>query len=105
MLLVLAPAVLSVAARQNTQTEPKRGMQGTSMMMTCPMKLEGTSVTVADTPTGVTVSITTKSENVTELRKRVEQMATMHNANADHPSAAMMQGQMMPGTIRYEAIE
>src|SRR5262249_30749564 len=66
-------------------------------------KLEGVSVAAADTSTGVTVSITTKSENVANLRKRVEQMAAMHDI--DHSSAAMMQGQMMPGTVKYEAIE
>lgn len=105
VLLILTPVVLFAAGTQSTQTEPKRGMQGMPMMMSCPMKLDGTSVAVADTATGVTVSITTKPENVIELRKRVEQMATMHSANPDHPSAPMMQGQMMPGTVKYEAIE
>jgi hypothetical protein len=78
-------------------------MPATSMMMNCPMSLEGTSVAVADTRSGVTVSITTKPENVVELRRRVEQMAAMHHS--DHPSQAMIQGQMMPGTVKYESIE
>ncbi len=104
LMMILAPAVLFAGIR-NIQTEPNQGMQGTSMMMDCPMKLEGTSVAVADTPTGVTVSITTKNENVAELRKRVEKMAAMHSPDANRPSAAMKQGQMMPGSVKYEAIE
>jgi hypothetical protein len=79
-------------------------MAGMSMM-NCPMKLEGTSAKVEDTATGVTVTITTKSENVAELQKRVQQMASMHGASADRPSPAMMQGQMMPGTVTYAAID
>jgi len=98
MLLMLVPAALLGRGMQGGQTEPKPGMP----MMSCPMNLQGTSVTVADAATGVTVSITTKPENVTELRKRVEQMAAMHSGQAS--SAAMMQGQMMPGTVKYEAI-
>jgi len=104
LLLMLVPAAL-LALGMQAQTEPKPGMQGMSMMMNCPMKLEGTSVAVADTATGVTVTLTTKPENVADLRKRVEQMAAMHHTGADHPSAAMMQGQMMPGTVKYEAVE
>jgi len=53
--------------------------------------------------TGISVSVTTKPENVAELRKRVEQMAAMHSGQASSP--AMMQGQMMPGTVKYEAID
>jgi hypothetical protein len=105
MLLILGPAVLSAAGSQNTQAEPSRGMQGMSMMMNCPMKLEGTSVAVADTTTGVSLSFTTRPENVAELRRNLEQMATMHGTNADRPGVAMMQGQTMPGAIKYEIIE
>jgi hypothetical protein len=104
-LMILVPVVaLSAAGMQSSQTEPKRGMPMSGMsMMNCPMNLQGTSVAVADTATGVTVSITTKPENVAELRRRVEHMAAMHST--DHPSTAMTQGQMMPGTVKYEGIE
>jgi len=105
LVMMLVPSILT-AGTQTSPTEPKPGMSMPGMMMSCPMKLEGTTVAVADTRTGVTISLTTKPENVAELRRRVEQMAqmaTMHNTN--HPSDAMMQGQMMPGTIKYEAIE
>ena len=99
-MLMLVPAALLAGGLQGGQTEqPKPGMA----MMSCPMNLQGTSVTVADTATGVTVSITTKPENVADLRKRVEQMAAMHSGQPS--SAAMMQGQMMPGTVKYEVIE
>ncbi|HET9218869.1 MAG TPA: hypothetical protein VFR18_17935 [Terriglobia bacterium] len=98
-MLMLVPAALFAGGLQGGQTAPKPGMA----MMSCPMSLQGTSVTVADTATGVTVSITTKPENVADLRKRVEQMAAMHSGQSS--SAAMMQGQMMPGTVKYEVIE
>ena len=79
-------------------------MQGRGMMKACPMNLEGTSVVATDTATGVALTITTtKPENVAELRRRAEQMATMHAV--DRPSESMMQGQMLPGTIKYEAIQ
>jgi len=105
MMLMLVPVALVAAGIQGAgQTGPKPGMpmQGMSMM-SCPMNLQGTTVAVADTATGVSVSITTKPENVAELRKRVEQMAAMHSGQASSP--AMMQGQMMPGTVKYEAID
>jgi len=105
--LMFAPVALFAAGMQGGgQTEQKQAMpmQGMSRgMMSCPMSLQGTSVAVADTATGVAISITTKPENVVELRKRVEQMAAMHSGPASSP--AMMQGQMMPGTVKYEAIE
>ena len=105
MIVMLVPVALFAAGRQGGgQTEPKPGMpmQGMSMM-NCPMNLQGTTVADADTATGISVSITTKPENVAELRKRVEQMAAMHSGQASSPT--MMQGQMMPGTVKYEVIE
>jgi hypothetical protein len=106
VLLMLAPIALVAAGMQAPTTGQKPGMpmQGMSSqgMMSCPMTLEGTSVAVADAPNGIAVSLTTKAENVAELRKRVEHMAAMHSGES--PSAAMMQGQMMPATVKYEAI-
>ena len=100
VMLMLVPAALSAGGLQGGPSGQKPGMA----MMSCPMSLQGTSVTAADTATGVTVSITTtKPENVADLRKRVEQMAAMHGGQAS--SAVMMQGQMMPGTVKYEVIE
>jgi len=103
MLLMLLPVALFAAGTQGGQTPPMP-MQGMAQgMMSCPMNLQGTSVAVADTAKGVTVSMTTKSENVAELQKRVEQMAAMHGGQASSP--AMMQGQMMPGTVKYDALK
>ena len=103
--LLLAPAALFAAGLQNNTTPtPGMPMQGRGMMMVCPMNLEGASVTVSDTPTGVALSMTTtKPENVAELRRRAEQMAAMHAV--DRPSPSMMQGQMLAGTVKYEPIE
>jgi hypothetical protein len=105
MMLMWVPVALFAAGIQGGgQTEPKPGMpmQGMSMM-NCPMNLQGTTVAVANAATGISVSITTKPENVAEQRKRVEQMAAMHSGQASSP--AMMQGQLMPGTVKYEAID
>jgi len=106
---MLVPVVLFAAAMQGGQTGqrpamPMPGMPGMSApgMMNCPMNLQGTSVAVADIPTGIAVSITTKPENVAELQKRVEQMAAMHAGESSSP--AMMQGQTMPGAVKYKAI-
>ena len=102
--LLLLPAALMAAGLQNAPTTPGSGMpmRGTAMM--CPMNLQGASIAVSDTPTGVALSMTTsKPEDVAELRRRAEQMATMHSV--DRPGPAMMQGQMMPGTVKYEPIE
>lgn len=64
----------------------------------CPMKLPGSDVAVSDTPTGVILTITTTAENVAELQRRVERMATMHSGERRNEA-------MMPGTVKYEAIE
>ena len=99
LLSIFVSGALAAAGAQNPPASPKAGTpmpgmtQGMShgAMMSCPTSLEGTSVAVADTATGVTVTFTTKPENVAELRKRVEQMAAMH-APAAAGSNAMMQG-------------
>jgi hypothetical protein len=107
LLWMLVPVALFAAGMQGgqgEQTAPKPGMpmQGMAPGKTsCPMNLEGTSVAVADTATGVAVTLTTKPENAADLQKRVEQMAAMHSGQPSSP--AMMQGQMMPGTAKYEA--
>jgi hypothetical protein len=103
LILILAPAALMAAGVQQKPGEPGRGMSMSGMTMNCPMNLQGTSVAVTDTPTGVAVAFTTKPENVAELRKRVERMAAMHSGEPS--STAMMQGRMIAGTAVYEAIE
>src|SRR5690349_20885785 len=48
------------AGVQPKQNEPRHHMNDMAMMQSCPMNLEGTDLSVADTPTGVVVTITTK---------------------------------------------
>ena len=94
MIVVLTPALL--ATQQQSNRMP--------MMGNCPTALEGTSAVVTDTPTGVAILLTTnKPENVAELRRRAEQMAAMHNTDA--PTPTMMRGKMLPGTVKYEAVD
>ena len=101
--LLVMPVALLAGGLQTPPTTPNAGMRGMGMMM-CPMNLQGTSVAVSDTSTGVALSITTsKPEDVAELRRRAEQMAAMHSV--DRPSPSMMQGQMMAGIVKYEPIE
>ena len=105
-MLFLVPAAIFAAGLQNNtpQSSPGMPMQGRGMMMAGPMNLEGASVVATDTATGVVLSITTtKPENVAELRRRAEHMATMHAV--DRPSQSMMQGQMLAGTVKYEPVE
>jgi hypothetical protein len=104
-MLLVVPVGIFAAGLQNNVTTPKPDMpmQGRGMMA-CPMNVEGTSVAVTDTPTGVAVAITTsKPEDVAEVRRRAEQMATMHSI--DRPSPTMMHGQTLAGTVKYESIE
>jgi hypothetical protein len=80
ILLLLMSVALSAPAAQEKQTEPKAGAAATPMTMeNCPMKLPGTDVTVSNTPTGVTLTITTKTENVAELQRRIQRMTAMHS--------------------------
>src|SRR5678815_816772 len=89
--LLILPVALMAAGLQNTPTAPRSGMPMRGMGMMCPMNLQGASMAVSDTPTGVALSITTsKPEDVAELRRRAEQMASMHSV--DRPSPSMMQG-------------
>jgi len=76
------------------------------MMKDCPLALPDTNLAASDTPTGIAINITTKPDNVLELRRRVEQMAARHNAMSSHGGhEGMMMNQMLPGTAAYEPIE
>jgi transcriptional regulator with AAA-type ATPase domain len=94
--MMFNPAALLVAGL-GAQTESKQ------FKMNCPMNLQGTTVSVSDTKSGIAVSLPAKPENVTELRKRVEQLVAMSSASGTSP--AMMQGQMMPATVKQESIK
>ena len=99
-LILTSVSAFASARAQNNQTQPRGGMP---MMGNCLANLQDTKITATDTATGIALTFTTKPENVAELRRRVEQMAAMHSV--DRPSPAMMQGQMMPGTVKYETVE
>jgi hypothetical protein len=76
--------------------------QGTApMMMGCPVITGDAGFATADTANGIALVFTTEKGDVTELQKRVESMATMHNTMSDRP---MMHRGMVPATASYEAI-
>ena len=103
LLMLMSSAMFVSAGVQKGPMEPKASAPGMKMMMdNCPMNLPGTDVAVSDTATGIAVTVTTSRENVAELRRRVEQMAAMHSGRH---SRADMKGQMMAGTVKYEAVE
>ena len=89
VILVLAATAVFATARQDTK--PAAPMMPWMMgnagqmrsMQNSPMNIPGVEVAVTDTPDGVTVSFTTKTGDVTELRRlvrqRVEMMKTMHH--------------------------
>ena len=89
ILALAATAILAAAAaRQDSKPAPPmmpgmmREMMMTNMMPGSPMNLPGVEIAVSDTPDGVTVSFTTKTGDVAELRRlvrqRVEMMQRMH---------------------------
>jgi hypothetical protein len=71
-----------------------------SMMQNCPMKVPGTDLSLTDVQNGIVLTITTKSGEVDELRRRIESMVKMHSA----PANAGMHGDMMPFSIKYEEV-
>jgi hypothetical protein len=86
VILILAATAVFATVRQDTK--PAAAMMGNalqmrSMMQNSPMNMPGVEVAVTDTPDGATVSFSTKTGDVTELRRlvrqRVEMMKNMHN--------------------------
>ena len=95
---MLAVASLAASPQGMSQSQMTQMMQPQA----CPMKVMGADIAIADTKDGVAVTFTAKStENVAEVRKRVEQMAKMHDSMSSMP---MMQGQAHMGafTAKYE---
>jgi hypothetical protein len=85
LLLITATAVFA-AARQDTKPATMPMMHGMmmngAMMGNSPMNIPGVEVALEDTPNGVNVSFTTKTGDVTELRRvvrqHIEMMKNMH---------------------------
>jgi hypothetical protein len=77
--LVLAATAVFAAARQDIK--PTMPMM-LGMIQNSPMNIQGVEVTVTDTPQGATISFTTKTGDVAELRRlvrrHVEMMKNMH---------------------------
>lgn len=90
VILILAATAVFATARQDTKPAApmmpsmmSNALQMRSMMQNSPMNIPGVEVAFTDTPDGVTVSFTTKTGDVTELRRlvrqRVEMMKNMPN--------------------------
>ena len=92
--------ILAVASTQNQPVTPQPEKPGMSMMQNCPMKVQGADLSVANVENGVTLTITTKSGDVAELRRRTESMAKMHSAS----STTDTHGSMMAFSIKYEEV-
>jgi hypothetical protein len=100
LLIIVAPLSLitsSVAATDGQQVGTQHQAE-VAMMQCCPMKVSGSDLSVTDVDNGIVLTITTKSGEVAELRRRAENMAKMHT----EPSG--MHGNMMPFTVKYEDI-
>ena len=100
-LTIMFVGAFSAAGVQQKEMPAMAKMNMQMMMKDCPMTLPGTSLTTSDTETGIAINITTKPDNVLELRRRVEHMAAMHGTGSNE----RMHGQMLPGTATYEPIE
>jgi hypothetical protein len=92
--------VLAMGSTQNQQAGPQHETPNMSMMQNCPMKVAGVDLAVANVDTGIALTITTKSGDVAELRRRTESMVKMHTPSAN----ASMHGGMMAFSIKYEEV-
>jgi hypothetical protein len=100
--LLLAGLGVANAGRQETGANHHEMGQMMQMMQNCPMRVDGATVAVTDTATGIAIAITTESGNVVELRRRIEMMAKMQDQKQTKPG--MMAGRMIPRTAIYEEI-
>jgi hypothetical protein len=88
-----------MAATETQQAAPQNHTD-TSTMQSCPMKVPGTDLSITDAENGIALTLTTKSGELAELRRRVENMAKMHSASSNNA----MHGNMMPFSITYEEV-
>src|SRR5262245_24899353 len=99
-LLATLAVTLAIGGAPSQQTAPQHQTPNTAMMQSCPMKVSGADLTVADVENGIAVTATTKSGDVADLRRRTENMAKMHS---DSPTGNM-HGQMMSFSVKYEEV-
>jgi hypothetical protein len=95
--LAIAVALGGVPSRQ---AGPQHQASNMPMMQSCPMKVAGANVSVADVENGIAVTITTESGDVADLRRRTENMAKMHSGFSN----GEMHGQMMSFSAKYEEV-
>ena len=100
LLIIVAPLSLmtSIVAATEGQQVGTQHQADVAMMQSCPMKVSGTDLSVTDVDNGIVLTITTKSGEVAELRRRAENMAKMHTEPSN------MHGNMMPFTVTSEQI-
>jgi len=79
IVLALTAMVVFATPRQDTTRTPMPMMPGMmgNMMQNSPMNIPGVEIVVSDTPDGATVSFTTKTGDVTELRRLVRHHVDM----------------------------
>jgi hypothetical protein len=104
ILLTLAIAatstVLAIGASQNQPAGPQQGASNDAVMPSCPMKVTGADISATDVENGIALTITTKTGDVAELRRRTESMAKMHTG----PANTDMHGHMMAFSLSSEEI-
>ena len=99
--VLLLVAVVGVGAQRPMDMQHKGHMAG--MMPQCPMNIKGADVAVADTPAGISLTFTASQNQVREIRRRVQEMAKMHNQMSDGASG-MTDCCMGTGSATYEAV-
>jgi hypothetical protein len=104
VLFTLAVAATStlfaMGGTQSQQAGPQHETPNMAMMQSCPMKVTGADLAVADVENGIAVTITTKSGDVADLRRRTENMTKMHIRSSN----AGMHGQMMSFSVKYAEV-
>jgi hypothetical protein len=99
-LLVTFAVGVAIAGAPSQQTAPQHQAPNMPMMQSCPMKVTGADLAVADVDGGIAVTVTTKSGDVADLRRRTENMAKMHGDS----STGNMHGPMMSFSVKYEEV-
>jgi len=98
-------AVTAAAQTTATETQPAMKMMDMTAMQNCPMTIPGVAISADDTPDGIAVTFSTKTGNVAELQRRVENMAKMHSDTSfgNMMPGNLKGGKMIPFTLKYEA--
>jgi len=101
--LLVMSGVFMAAGRLENPVDVPHGMGQMDMRRMCPTSLPGVEISVANTDTGISVTLTTTPDNVAELQKRVEQMANMHSGMMEMANMPMA-NRMPKGDVRYEPL-